>query len=87
VVILVELVLAADSVLALQWSTASEWVLISGGADGAIRFWDIRRTGCFQVLDQHHSQLGRRPPVLNNAAQRNITTVMPKRVLLIVICT
>ncbi|CAM8911308.1 unnamed protein product [Rhodiola kirilowii] len=38
--------------------------LMTGGCDGAIRFWDIRRAGSFQVLDQSQSQLGRRPPVL-----------------------
>ncbi|KAI5067083.1 hypothetical protein GOP47_0017611 [Adiantum capillus-veneris] len=53
-----------DSVWAVQWSTKSEWVLVSGGCDGAIRFWDIRRAGCYQVLDQQCSQTGRRPPVL-----------------------
>ena len=75
VVVLLKTFLTADSVWALQWSTASEWVLITGGCDGAIRFWDIRRTGCFQVLDQHHSQLGRRPPTLNGNSQRSIVPV------------
>ncbi|KAG6409236.1 hypothetical protein SASPL_132270 [Salvia splendens] len=53
-----------DGVMSLEWSTSSEWVLVTGGCDGAIRFWDIRRAGCFRVLDQSHSQLGRRPPLL-----------------------
>ncbi|KAL3812318.1 hypothetical protein ACJIZ3_013586 [Penstemon smallii] len=53
-----------DGVMSLEWSTSSEWVLITGGCDGAIRFWDIRRAGCFRVLDQSHSQFGRRPPLL-----------------------
>ncbi|KAK6116029.1 hypothetical protein DH2020_008298 [Rehmannia glutinosa] len=53
-----------DGVMSLEWSTSSEWVLVTGGCDGAIRFWDIRRAGCFRVLDQSHSQFGRRPPVL-----------------------
>jgi WD40 repeat protein len=56
----------ADGVWAVQWSAASEWVLISGGCDGAIRFWDIRQAGCFQVLDQNRSQLGRRPPIVKS---------------------
>lgn len=50
--------------MSLEWSTSSEWVLITGGCDGAIRFWDIRKAGCFRVLDQSHSQFGRRPPLL-----------------------
>ncbi|KAI5007509.1 hypothetical protein ZWY2020_051605 [Hordeum vulgare] len=54
-----------DGIMSLEWSTSSEWILISGGFDGAIRFWDIRRAGCFLVLDQLRSQLGRRPPVLD----------------------
>ncbi|KAG8390963.1 hypothetical protein BUALT_Bualt01G0138100 [Buddleja alternifolia] len=53
-----------DGVMSLEWSTSSEWVLVTGGCDGAIRFWDIRRAGCFRVLDQSHSQFGRRPPLL-----------------------
>ncbi|XP_051150806.1 WD repeat-containing protein ATCSA-1-like [Andrographis paniculata] len=52
-----------DGVMSLEWSRSSEWVLITGGCDGAIRFWDIRRAGCFRVLDQSHSQFGRRPPL------------------------
>ncbi|CAM8911130.1 unnamed protein product [Rhodiola kirilowii] len=53
-----------DGVMSIEWSMSSEWVLMTGGCDGAIRFWDIRRAGSFQVLDQSQSQLGRRPPVL-----------------------
>lgn len=49
--------------MSVEWSASSEWVLITGGCDGAIRFWDIRRAGCFRVLDQSQSQLGRRPPI------------------------
>ncbi|GLU15935.1 hypothetical protein SLE2022_323870 [Rubroshorea leprosula] len=57
-----------DGVMTVEWSASSEWILITGGCDGAIRFWDIRRAGCFRVLDQSQSQLGRRPPVLERAA-------------------
>lgn len=57
------ILLIIDGVMAVEWSTSSEWVLMTGGCDGAIRFWDIRRAGCFSVLDQSHSQLGRRPPL------------------------
>ncbi|XP_038716584.1 WD repeat-containing protein ATCSA-1 isoform X1 [Tripterygium wilfordii] len=52
-----------DGVMTLEWSTSSEWVLVTGGCDGAIRFWDIRRAGCFLVLDQSQTQLGRRLPI------------------------
>ncbi|KAF7830543.1 WD repeat-containing protein ATCSA-1 [Senna tora] len=53
-----------DGVMTVEWSTSSEWVLVTGGCDGAIRFWDIRRAGCFLVLNQSSTQLGRRPPIL-----------------------
>lgn len=52
-----------DGIMSLEWSASSEWILMSGGCDGAIRFWDIRRAGCFRVLDQSRSQLGKRPLV------------------------
>uniref|UniRef100_A0A8R7TY21 DNA excision repair protein ERCC-8 n=1 Tax=Triticum urartu TaxID=4572 RepID=A0A8R7TY21_TRIUA len=55
-----------DGIMSLEWSTSSEWILMSGGCDGAIRFWDIRRAGCFLVLDQLRSQLGRRPPIIDS---------------------
>ncbi|KAE9603626.1 putative transcription factor WD40-like family [Lupinus albus] len=57
-----------DGVMNVEWSTSSEWVLITGGCDGAIRFWDIRRAGCFLLLDQSRTQLGRRPPILKHSA-------------------
>ncbi|XP_054796375.1 WD repeat-containing protein ATCSA-1 isoform X1 [Prosopis cineraria] len=53
-----------DGVMTAEWSTSNEWVLVTGGCDGAIRFWDIRRAGCFLVLNQSSTQLGRRPPVV-----------------------
>ncbi|QHO30412.1 WD repeat-containing protein ATCSA-1 isoform X1 [Arachis duranensis] len=56
-----------DGVMSVEWSTSSEWVLMTGGCDGAIRFWDIRRAGCFLVLDQSRTQLGRRPSVLKRS--------------------
>ncbi|GBG70045.1 hypothetical protein CBR_g4873 [Chara braunii] len=49
-----------DSVWAVQWSVSNEWVLLSGGCDGQIRCWDIRRAGCFMQLDQHRTLQGRR---------------------------
>lgn len=63
-----------DGVMAVEWSTSSEWVLMTGGCDGAIRFWDIRRAGCFSVLDQSHSQLGRRPPLLERSTTKVSTS-------------
>ncbi|XP_020592758.1 DNA excision repair protein ERCC-8-like [Phalaenopsis equestris] len=59
-----------DGVMTLKWSSSSEWVLMTGGCDGAIRFWDIRRAGCFLVLDQLRSQLGRRPPLSENSLKK-----------------
>jgi len=56
-----------DGVMTVEWSNSSEWVLVTGGCDGAIRFWDIRRAGCFQVLDQSQTQFGRRPPILKRS--------------------
>ncbi|XAR48423.1 hypothetical protein NMG60_11031245 [Bertholletia excelsa] len=63
-----------DGVMTVEWSTSSEWVLITGGCDGAIRFWDIRRAGCFRVLNQSHSQLGRRPPILERSSMNKVST-------------
>lgn len=57
----------ADGVMTVEWSTSSEWVLVTGGCDGAIRFWDIRRAGCFLVLNQSSTQLGRRPSILKRS--------------------
>uniref|UniRef100_A0A1D1YDK5 DNA excision repair protein ERCC-8 n=2 Tax=Anthurium amnicola TaxID=1678845 RepID=A0A1D1YDK5_9ARAE len=59
-----------DGIMAVEWSTSSEWVLMTGGCDGAIRFWDIRRAGCFLVLDQSHSQFGRRPPLSESSSNK-----------------
>ncbi|XP_078433779.1 WD repeat-containing protein ATCSA-1-like [Wolffia australiana] len=52
-----------DGIMAVEWSSSSDWILMTGGCDGAVRFWDIRRAGCFLVLDQSCSQLGSRPPL------------------------
>ncbi|KAK2660134.1 hypothetical protein Ddye_006667 [Dipteronia dyeriana] len=63
-----------DGIMTVEWSTSNEWVLVTGGCDGAIRFWDIRRAGCFRVLDQSQSQLGRRPPLLERSALNKVST-------------
>lgn len=62
--------------MTVEWSTSSEFVLITGGCDGAIRFWDIRRAGCFRVLDQSKSQLGRRPPILSCSTTNKVSRVI-----------
>lgn len=59
-----------DGVMTVEWSNSSEWVLVTGGCDGAIRFWDIRRTGCFRLLDQSRTQLGRRPSLLPRSSAK-----------------
>nr|XP_016444105.1 PREDICTED: DNA excision repair protein ERCC-8-like isoform X1 [Nicotiana tabacum] len=64
-----------DGVMSVEWSASSEWVLVTGGCDGAIRFWDIRRTGCFRVLDQSHSQLGRRLTLLTRSVTNKSSTL------------
>lgn len=66
----------ADGVMSVEWSSSSEWVLVTGGCDGAIRFWDIRRAGCFRVLDQSQSQLGRRPPILERTATNKVSILL-----------
>ncbi|CAI9116015.1 OLC1v1017059C1 [Oldenlandia corymbosa var. corymbosa] len=63
-----------DGVMSVEWSKSSEWVLITGGCDGAIRFWDIRQAGCFRVLNQSDSQLGRRPALLACSAANKAST-------------
>ncbi|KAH9294346.1 hypothetical protein KI387_040448 [Taxus chinensis] len=59
-----------DGVWAVQWSASNEWMVITGGCDGSIRFWDIRRAGCFRVLDQLQSQTGRRPSIPKSPASK-----------------
>ncbi|KAI8147482.1 DNA excision repair protein ERCC-8 [Fennellomyces sp. T-0311] len=44
------------SVLSVAWSPRQEHVLYSGGVDGTVRIWDIRRAAaCLMSLDQHNS--------------------------------
>ncbi|KAJ8654799.1 hypothetical protein O0I10_009520 [Lichtheimia ornata] len=43
------------SILSVAWSPREEHVLYSGGSDGTIRVWDIRRAAaCLRLLDQHN---------------------------------
>lgn len=41
----------------LCWSPRSEYELVSGGSDGSLRLWDIRKNirGCLRAFDQHHT--------------------------------
>ena len=74
-----------DGIMSLEWSASSEWILMSGGCDGAIRFWDIRRAGCFRVLDQSWSQLGKRPPLVKSAVE-NVSSLSLLLLPLFCIC-
>lgn len=49
----------SGGVLSVDWSPRSEWVLASGGADGGVRLWDVRKSGaaaCLACLDQYNVQ-------------------------------
>jgi DNA excision repair protein ERCC-8 len=70
-----------DGVMSVEWSNSSEFVLMTGGCDGAIRFWDIRRAGSFLVLDQSLSQLGRRPPSLPQTSNKVCLLPFPLSVI------
>ena len=52
------------SVQTIAWSPRDEHVLVSGSADGSIRFFDIRRTGAYMILDQNNAK----PTMLDEAA-------------------
>lgn len=49
-----------DATWCAQWSKGSEWVLITGGGEGSVRVWDIRRAGAFMSLDASDLQTGDR---------------------------
>mmetsp|Transcript_4795 Transcript_4795/g.15998 ORF Transcript_4795/g.15998 Transcript_4795/m.15998 type:complete len:544 (-) Transcript_4795:147-1778(-) len=44
------------SVRAIDWALSSEYQLATGGAEGDVRVWDIRRAGAFMILDRHNTQ-------------------------------
>ena len=45
-----------DAVWAVEWTRGCEWILATGGCDGDIRLWDIRRAGAFMVLDASNAR-------------------------------
>ncbi|KAG7667760.1 putative WD repeat-containing protein ATCSA-1 [Nannochloris sp. 'desiccata'] len=46
----------AGGVWAVAWSPLNEFELMSGGRDGQLRIWDIRRAGTRAVLDMHDTK-------------------------------
>ena len=66
---------------AVQWSVTSEWVVITGGCDGAIRLWDVRRAGCFSILDHNKSwQVEKQHKVTSGRRTAGPPGVTPQRV-------
>ena len=47
-----------EAVWATRWMRGSEWVLATGGNDGDVRLWDIRRAGTFMRLDASNARVG-----------------------------
>lgn len=45
-------------ILSLAWSLHSENEVLTGGADGQVRVWDVRRAGTLAVLDMHRTAKG-----------------------------
>ncbi len=47
--------ISSSGISSVQWSPVNEFILVSGGADGCIKLWDVRRSGsaaCLTTLDQ-----------------------------------
>jgi len=47
-----------EAVWATRWMLGSEWILATGGGDGDVRLWDIRRAGSFMRLDASNVRVG-----------------------------
>jgi DNA excision repair protein ERCC-8 len=43
-------------VTTLTWSSSSEWLLVSGGSEGQIRVWDVRKANSLLALDQYNTK-------------------------------
>jgi WD40 repeat protein len=44
-----------ESVWAVEWSPANEYLLATGSLDRSVRVWDVRRSNsCLLILDQHN---------------------------------
>jgi len=41
------------AVWAVAWSQTSEWEVVTGGREGQLRLWDIRRAGTRHMFDMH----------------------------------
>ncbi len=49
-----------DKVIAVRWSPRMEYILASGGSDGTVRLWDIRRAAsCLAILDMANCASGK----------------------------
>ena len=44
----------SGAVRCAAWLPRCEWHLASGGADGGVRLWDVRRPGALALLDMHN---------------------------------
>lgn len=49
-------VLCRNGTWCICWSPSSEYQLFSGDGSGAVRLWDIRRSGCRALLDFNTTQ-------------------------------
>eukprot|EP00166_Cyanidium_caldarium_P000363 ctg_1134.g466 len=62
------------NVSTVRWFPHDEYLLASGGADGCVRVWDIRRSGksaCLMTLRYDRTvRLGRPPPVAMGVVER-----------------
>ena len=54
-------------VSAIDWLRSSEYALATGGAEGDIRLWDIRRAGAYMIFDRHNTQPSARVDEIRDA--------------------
>jgi len=55
------------SVHAIEWLRSNEHALATGGAEGDVRLWDIRRAGAYMILDRHNTQATARVDSMRDA--------------------